>query len=53
MSELIELEIERPMGEFILKQTNIKPVMTPNGAYYHYADVVTLLNLLKESLNKK
>lgn len=40
--ELIELPIE-PVGNFILEQQDIKPVMTHNGAYYHYADVCKLL----------
>jgi len=40
--ELIELPIE-PVGNFILEQQDIKPVMTHNGAYYHYADVCKIL----------
>lgn len=49
MIEIIELE--EPIGNFILKQEDIKPIMTNNGAYYHYADVCTILNRLKKELN--
>jgi hypothetical protein len=43
---LTELPIE-PIGKFILDQLDIKPVMTHNGAYYHYADVCNILTRKK------
>ena len=43
-------EIPEPIGKFILKQTDIEPVYTDNGAYFHYSDVCTLLNRLKKEL---
>ena len=36
-------EIEPPIGDFILKQKDIKPLMREDGAYYHYVDVCKLL----------
>lgn len=36
-------EIEPPMGDFILKQTDIPPIMLAHGAYYHYSQVSVLL----------
>lgn len=36
-------EIEPPMGDFILKQTDIPPLMLAHGAYYHYSQVSILL----------
>jgi hypothetical protein len=37
-------EIPKPMGDFILKHKSVKAVFLPDGAYYHYKDVVILLN---------
>lgn len=45
-------ELPKPIGDFILRQTDIKPIYTDNGAYYHYADVCKLLNRLKQELNE-
>ena len=44
MNTPLELPIPEPTGKFILEQEDIIPVMTHNGAYYHYADVCKLLN---------
>lgn len=41
--------IEKPIGDFILSQSDIIPVIGGDGAYYHYADVCKLLNRLKPS----
>lgn len=40
---LREIRIDPPSGKFILEQTDITPIMTYNGAYYHYVDVCKLL----------
>ena len=51
MSEKIEIiDLEEPIGNFIFEQKDIKGTYTDNGAYYHYADVCTLLNRLKDKL---
>jgi len=48
-----ELSIEpEPVANFILEQEDIKPIMTHNGAYYHYADVCKLIKKLKEEVNE-
>ncbi len=41
---MIEGDLPRPIGEFILAQKDIIPVQTHNGAYYHYSQVCILLN---------
>jgi hypothetical protein len=43
-------DIEPPIGDFILAQKDIKPLMLPNGGYFHYSDVCTLLKRLKKQL---
>ena len=50
--ELIELDIPEPIGKFILDQEDVIPVMTNNGAYYHYADVCKMLNRIKEKYER-
>jgi hypothetical protein len=42
--EKIKLEeIPQPVGKFILNHKDITPIVTSNGWYWHYKDVVTLL----------
>jgi hypothetical protein len=48
--DLTELPIGPPIGQFILDQGDIKPVMTLNGAYYHYVDVCKLLKRFNGSI---
>lgn len=45
-----EEDIPKPIGSFILEQTDITPIMGVNGAYYYYGDVCTLLSRYKETL---
>ena len=40
-------EIEPPIGDFIIKQKDIKHVMRQDGAYYHFSDVCKLLKRLR------
>ena len=42
-----EIPTPKPIGDFILSQKDILPVMTSDGAYYYYGDVCTLLNRLQ------
>lgn len=46
---MLELKDIKPIGSFILEQEDIKPVMTENGAYYHYSQVCDLLNRILKS----
>lgn len=41
--------IERPIGDFIIDQTDIHPFSFHDGSYYHYKDVCTMLNRFKKS----
>lgn len=50
---VVELvEIDPPIGDFILEQSDVNPMRTIHGNYYHYSDVCGLLNKLKKSLTK-
>ena len=51
MGELFE-ELPKPIGDFILKQEDIKYICTQNGAYFHYSDVCTLLKRYEVEVNK-
>jgi hypothetical protein len=53
MSDFEELELEKPIGDFIIGQTDIRPLVTANGYYYHYSDVCKLLNRLKKDYEKQ
>ena len=44
-----ELKNIKPIGDFILNQDDIKPIMTENGAYYHYSQVCVLLSSILKS----
>lgn len=46
---MIELKEIKPIGSFILEQEDIKPLMTENGAYYHYTQVCELLSRILKS----
>lgn len=37
------VEIPKPVGDFILSQSDVHPLQLANGHYYHYADVVNML----------
>lgn len=39
----------KPIGDFIINQKDIEPVITTQGAYYHYKDVCTLLKRVLKS----
>jgi thiamine biosynthesis protein ThiC len=43
-----ELEIKKPIGDFIIK--NAKGTQTENGVYYHYSEVCTLLKSYEKQL---
>jgi hypothetical protein len=49
--EALEVEIEKPIGEWILKQ-NISGTQTDNGLYFHYSEVCSLLKLMKKEYGK-
>ena len=53
MSDFEELELERPIGDFIINQKDIIPLIMPDGYYYHYADVCKLLKKLKKDYEKQ
>lgn len=36
-------EIPEPVGKFIMDQPGLSPLVTGNGYYWHYVDVITLL----------
>ena len=40
---MVELKQIKPIGEFILNQDDIKPIMTENGGYFHYSQVCVLI----------
>jgi hypothetical protein len=44
-----DLKEIKPIGEFILN--NAYPTMLPDGGYYHYSDVCTLLKKYAETEN--
>lgn len=44
-----ELKNIKPIGDFILNQDDIKPIMTENGAYYHYSQVCNMLSRILKS----
>jgi len=46
MNKLEELPL--PMGDFILSQTDLPGITTPNGTVYTYADVCVMLGRLKK-----
>ena len=46
-------DLEEPIGNFILEQNDLKPLITNNGYFYHYSDVCTLLNRLKKEIYDK
>jgi hypothetical protein len=46
-----EIEIERPIGEFIMD--NATGVQGEDGVYYHYTEVCKLLKLMKKELKDK
>ena len=41
-------DIPEPVGQFIIDQQDIKPLLTGNGAYYHYVDVIKMLERYAE-----
>jgi hypothetical protein len=43
MEEIKFKEIPEPVGAFIMAQPSLTPLVTANGYYWHYKDVVTLL----------
>lgn len=46
----IELkDIPEPIGNFILEQEDVKPLMMPDGAYYHYSHVCVMLKKILTS----
>lgn len=36
-------DIPEPIGNFILEQKDVEPLMMPDGAYYHYSKVCVML----------
>ena len=45
----MEFKEIKAIGSFILAQEDIDPVMTNNGAYYHYSQVCVLLDRILKS----
>lgn len=43
VGELELLPMPEPVGQFILDQPGLKPMVTSNGYYWHYQDVITLM----------
>ena len=48
MEENELVEIEKPIGDFLMAQNDLKPLMTPNGIYYSWSDVYQLLKRYKD-----
>lgn len=48
----IELKEIKPIGDQIIKHKDIVPLMTHNGAYYHYSQVCVLMDRLKKEIEK-
>ena len=40
--------IPEPVGAFIMAQPGLTPLVTANGYYWHYKDVITLLTRYRE-----
>lgn len=46
----MEIEIKRPIGDFIMENAN--GVQGQDGVYYHYSEVCKLLKLYEKNIKK-